>query len=134
MKLANQAVEAANNEVTQAQNSLQIERDKLLAGEANRAQSAARELERAEKDQEKALKTQEKAQKAKQRLDTLEQTGSLITASANIYKSFTGAGLGVAGPILAGAAIGLMFGNFIASKIKANKIVKKPLGRERMKC
>lgn len=129
LKLANQAVEAANNEVTQAQNSLQIERDKLLAGEANRAQSAARELERAEKDQEKALKTQEKAQKAKQRLDTLEQTGSLITASANIYKSFTGAGLGVAGPILAGAAIGLMFGNFIASKIKANKIVKKTFGK-----
>lgn len=128
VQLANQAVQAANTEVEQAQRALAAEQEKLLAGEANRAQSAARDLENAKKNQEKGLKEQEKAQKAQMRLDTISQTGGLITASVNIYKSFTSA-FGAAGPILAAAAIATMFGTFIASKVKANKLAKQTFGK-----
>ncbi|QDP50444.1 MAG: putative structural protein [Prokaryotic dsDNA virus sp.] len=125
---AKEAVSIANTEVEQAQRTVQIEQDKLLAGEANRVQSAQRDLENAKKTQAAALKEQQKAQQAQNALDTAQQAVSLITASANIFKTFT-AGFGPAGSVLAVGAIAAMFGTFIASKVKANKLVKKTFGK-----
>lgn len=125
-KLADQAVSAANTEVEEAQRTLQAQQDLLLAGEVNTAQAAQRQLEQAKRNQEKALKERQKAQKAQNLLDTAQQTGSLITASANIFKAFSPL---PGGSFLAAAAIATMFGTFIASKVKANKLVKKSFGK-----
>ena len=70
--------------------------------------------------QQKALKEKEKAQKAQARIDTLTQSSSLITASANIWAAM--AGIPYVGPILALAAIGTMWGSFAMAKVKAAQV------------
>ena len=62
----------------------------------------------------------EQAQKRQVALDSVIQASSLITASANIWSSMSK--LGIAGPILAGAAIAAMWTSFAAAKIKARQV------------
>ena len=81
---------------------------------------AQKELDQARKNQQKALREQQRAQKAQEMLDTATQVSSLVTATANIWSSFTKAGpWGIAAAI---AATALMFGSFAAAKIKAASI------------
>ena len=119
---ANAAVESANSQVDAAQKALDAEIEARNQGYANRADMARRELELAKQNQKKALQEQERAQKAQARIDSLTQSSSLITASANIWKSFSGAGL--LGTAAAVAAIALMWGSFAASKIRAAQVTK----------
>lgn len=119
---ADAAVEAANKQVESAQRVLDAEIEARNAGYANEVTAAQKELDLAKKNQEKALKDQEKAQKAKQRIDSITQASSLVTASANIWSSFSGLGpFGVAAAI---AAIATMWISFAASKIKAAQVTK----------
>ena len=53
-------------------------------------------------------------------LDSIEQASSLITATANIWKAFSGAG--VVGIALAAVATATMWGAFLAAKIKAAQL------------
>lgn len=111
------AVEAANAQVEAAQKALDAEIEARNAGYANNVETARKNLLAAKSAQEKAQREQEKAAKAQMAIDTLTQSSSLITASANLWKSFSSAG--VLGPALAIAAIATMWGSFAYSKVKA---------------
>lgn len=114
---ANKAVESANKQVDAAQKVLDAEIEARNAGYANNVQMAQKELALAQSNREKALKEQERAQKAQLAIDTITQASSLVTASANLWKT-----LSTISPALAIAAIATMWGSFAASKIKAAQI------------
>lgn len=119
---AEAAVNAANAQVDAAQRTLDAEIEARNAGYANEVETAQKELELAKKNQEKALKEQQKAQKAQLAADSIEQASSLVTASANIWKSLSG--IPVVGPGLAAAALVTMWASFAAAKIRAVQVSK----------
>lgn len=109
-------VEAADREVDAAQKALEIEIQNRNAGYANNVAMAQKELEMAKRNQEKALKEQEKAQKAQAAIQTIQQIGDMVTATAMIW--------GQLGFPWAIPAIAIMWGSFAASKIKAAQVAK----------
>lgn len=122
VQLKEQALQNAQEEVDAAQNKVDAEIEARNNGYANDVATAQKELEMAKKNEQKALKEKQKAQKQQQALDTLTQTSSLITASAEIWKSFAGLGpLGIAAAI---AAIATMWTSFAAAQIKARQVTK----------
>lgn len=123
---AQAAVDAANVEVDASQKKLDAEIEARNNGYASNVTMAQKEFELAKKNQEKALKEQEKAQKAQKAIDTLQQVSSLVTATAGIWKSFTGTGPWGIAAAIAGTA--LMWGSFAAAKIKASQLTKKEYG------
>ena len=120
------AVEAADKEVESAERMLESERKAAEEGYANNVRRAEKELALAKKNQQKALKEQQDAQKVQMALDSVTQASSLVTASAEIWKGFSG--IPVVGPALAVASIALMFGSFIASKVKAAQVASETYG------
>lgn len=122
VQAAERAVEAADREVEAAQNALEAEREARANGYANNVEQAQKELDLAKKNQEKALKEQEKAQKKQEAINSLVQASNLVTASAEIFKSF--AGIGPWGIPAAIAMIATMWGAFAAAKIKASQLTK----------
>lgn len=125
-KAAEAAVESADKQVDAAQKILDAEIEARNNGYANNVANAQKELELAKKTQAEAQKERERAQKAQLAADSIEQASSLVTASANLWKSLSG--LGVAGPILAIAAITTMWGSFALSKVKAAQETKESYG------
>lgn len=121
-KAAEAAVNAANAQVDAAQKTLDAEIEARNAGYANEVETAQKELELAKKNQNEALKEQQKAQKAQMNIDSLTQASSLITASANIWKSLSG--IPTIGPALAATALVTMWGSFAAAKIRAYQVTK----------
>lgn len=119
---AEQAVAAADKEVESSQSKLDAEIEARNQGYANNVVLAQKELDNARKAQDKANKDKAKAVKQQQMLDTIAQTSSLITASANIWASLSG--IPIIGTGLAIAALALMWGSFAASKIKARQATK----------
>lgn len=109
-------VEAADREVDAAQKALEIEIENRNAGYANNVAMAQKELEMAKRNQEKALKEQEKAQKAQAAIQTVQQIGDMVTATAMIW--------GQLGFPWAIPAIAVMWGSFAAAKIKAAQVAK----------
>lgn len=122
VQAAERAVEAADREVEAAQNALEAEREARANGYANNVEQAQKELDLAKKNQEKALKEQEKTQKKQEAINSLVQASNLVTASAEIFKSF--AGIGPWGIPAAIAMIATMWGAFAAAKIKASQLTK----------
>ena len=123
---AEKAVESANTQVEAAQKVVDAEREAAANGYANNVRRAEQELALAKKNQEKALREEEKAQKARLALESVTQAASLITASANIWSSMSG--IPIVGPALAITSIALMWGSFLASKIKASQVTKEAYG------
>ena len=122
VQAAERAVEAADREVEAAQNALDAEREARANGYASNVEQAQKELDLAKKNQEKALKEQAKAQKRQEAINSLEQASNLVTASAGIFKSFSGVGIwGIPAAI---AMIATMWGAFAAAKIKASQLTK----------
>ncbi len=117
---ADAAVESANKQVEAAKSVLDAEIEARNNGYANNVEQAQKELALSKKKQAAALAEQEKAQKSQARLDALTQTSSLITASANIWKSLSG--IPVIGPALAIAALATMWGSFAVAKVKAVQV------------
>ncbi len=114
LQLAQRAIEQANNEVEAAQNTLNFEKQARAEGYANNVEMAEKELNAARAQQRKALRQEQEAQKAKQRIESLEQATNMLTASTKIYKDF---GMPYAIPIIA-----MMWGSFLATKIKAKQL------------
>lgn len=123
---AEQAVAAADAEVEASKSKLDAEIEARNNGYANNVVLAQKELDNARKQQDKANKDKAKAIKQQQMLDTIAQTSSLITASANIWSSLSV--IPIVGPALAVAALALMWGSFAASKIKARQMTKQEGG------
>ena len=128
-KAAEAAVSAADKQVSAAQKYLDEQIALREQGYANSVETAQKQLQEEQKNREKALKEQEKAQKAQLLLDSAMQASSLITATANIWKAFSG--LGIFGIGAAIAAIATMWGSFAASKIKAAQVTKSSANEEK---
>lgn len=126
LQIKEQALQAAKEETDAAKDRVAKEIEARNNGYANDVATAQKELELAKQKEEKALKEKQKAQRAQQALDTLTQTSSLITASAEIWKSL--AGIQIVGPALAVAAIATMWGSFAAAKIKAREATRTEYG------
>lgn len=119
---ADAAVTAADKEVDASQRRLDAELDARANGYASNVVAAQKELDLARKTQDKALKDQAKAQKAQAAIQTIQQIGNLVTASALIWSQ-----LGFPWAI---PAIAVMWGSFAASKIKAAQLSKSATGGE----
>ena len=117
---ADAAVEQADKEVSAAQSALDAELEARANGYANNVVQAQKELDLAKKNQEKALKEQQKAQKQQAAIQTLQQIGNLVTATALIWSQL--------GFPLAIPAIAVMWTSFAASKIKAAQLAKQTGG------
>ena len=123
VELADRAVEAANKELDAATTNLEQQQAAKRAGEAADLEAAEKQFREAKGRQQRALNEQQKAVKAQQAIQTIEQTSNMITASSKIWSSLAGT------PPLAIAAIALMWGSFIASKVKASQLAKREYGQ-----
>ena len=117
---ADAAVEQADKEVSAAQSALDAELEARANGYANNVVQSQKELDLAKKNQEKALKEQQKAQKQQTAIQTLQQIGNMVTATALIWSQL---GFPFAIP-----AIAAMWASFAASKIKAAQLAKQTGG------
>ena len=122
VELAEAAVEAAEKRVEAAQTAYEAEVEGRNNGYANNVATAKKEMQQEKKRLQQKQKLLEEAQRRQQAIDTLTQTSSLITASAQLWSSFSG--LGPAGPALALAAIAAMWGSFAVAKVKAAQVTK----------
>lgn len=119
---ADAAVEQADKEVDSAQSALDAELETRANGYANNVVMAQKELDMAKRNQEKALKEQQKAQKQQAAIQTLQQIGDMVTATAMIWSQL---GFPFAIP-----AIAVMWASFAAAKIKAAQMSKAAGGSE----
>lgn len=120
IELAEKAVEAAEKRAEAAQKVYDEEIEARNNGYANNVASAKRDLELEKKKQLEKQKLLDELKARQESVDTVMQTSSLITASANLWKSFSG--MGPFGPALAIAAIAAMWTSFAAAKIKAKQV------------
>lgn len=126
LEAAEAAVEAAQKEIDAAQRVLEYELEARANGYANEVQTAQKELEVKKKAEQDALREKKKAQEQQAAIDTLMQISSLVTATAQIWSAL--GGIYIVGPALAAAAIGVMWGSFAYSKIKAAQMAKESYG------
>lgn len=124
--LSEAKVEAQEEEVSKAEEAVDREIDARNAGYASDVEGAQRKLDEEKRILDEAQKEKQKALKAQQALDTAMQVSSLITASANIWKSLSS--IPYIGYILAAAAVAGMFASFAASKVKASQAAKVQYG------
>ena len=115
--VADAAKEAADAQVDAAQKALDAEIEARNAGYANEVETARKELALAQENQRKAAAEQQKAQRAQQAADSAMQESSLVTATANLWKAYSG--LPLLGQVASLAAIATMWGSFAAAKIRA---------------
>lgn len=120
VELAEQAVEAAEKRVEAAQKAYDAEVEARNNGYANNVATAKKELEQEKKNQQEKQKQLEAAQRRQEALNTVTQASSLITASANLWSSFSS--IPIVGPALALAAIATMWTSFAVAKIKAKQV------------
>lgn len=134
-QIADARVQAAEEVTRQRQKDLQEAQDFLIRqqelaaeGLANDTDLAKQEVERQRELRDAALKEEAKARRAQILLDSVSQISSLITASANIFKSLSV--IPFAGIPLAIATIATMFGAFAKAKADALKSAAVPKFRK----
>lgn len=120
VELAEQAVKAAEKRVDAAQSAYDAEVEARNNGYANNVATAKKELEQEKKNQQEKQKQLEAAQRRQENLNTVIQASSLITASANLWSSFSS--IPIIGPALALAAIATMWTSFAVAKVKAKQV------------
>lgn len=120
VQLAEAAVEAAQERADSAKSALDAEIEARNNGYANNVASARKEYELEKKRVADNQKLLQQAKRRQEALDTAMQTASLITATANIWKSMSG--VAFIGPALAIAAIASMWASFAAAKVKARQV------------
>ena len=116
IKEANAAVAQAEKDISSAQQALTYEQQARAAGYANNVALAQKELETARKNEAKALRDRKKAQRQQAAIQTVQQIGNLVTASALIWSQL---GFPAAIP-----AIATMWASFAASKVIAAALTK----------
>lgn len=122
VELAQIQVEKAQERVEAAKNAYDAEIEARNNGYANNVATAKKELQQEKKNQAEKEKLLAQAQKRQEAINTVVQASSLITASANLWSSFSS--IPIVGPALALAAIATMWASFAAAKIKANQVAK----------
>lgn len=111
-----------DRQIQETQFALNAELALLEAGYASNVRAKQEEVERLQAERDKALAQEEKALEIQRKFDEIQQVSSLLTASANIYKSL--AKLGPVGVAIASGVIALMFGGFLKAKADAAKLTK----------
>lgn len=120
IELAEQAVEATEARIEAAQKAYDAEVKARNNGYANNVATAKKELEQEKKNQQEKQKMLAAAQRRQENLNTVIQASSLITASANLWSSFSS--MPIIGPALALAAIARMWTSFAVAKVKAKQV------------
>lgn len=108
--------QSADRAVEDSKRTLEAEIEARRQGYASNVEWAQKELENAKKTQAAAIKEQQKAQKMKLAMDSITQATNMVTASTLIWSQL---GFPWAIPALA-----VMWGSFIASKVKASQLTK----------
>ena len=122
LKAAEELVEFRNSEIDDLNNRLDQEIEINKLGLSSNIDGIREQIAQEKALRDEALAEQNKAAKQKQAIETLTQTSSLLTASANIYASLSAIpGFGV---VAATAAVGAMLTAFAATKLKAADITK----------
>lgn len=116
---ADEARSSADAQVEAAKKALEAEVEARRQGYASKEEEARKELALAKSTQAAAIEEQRKAQKAQESIDTLTQASSLVTASANLWKT-----LSELSPVAALAGIAVMWASFGASKIRAAQLTR----------
>lgn len=119
---AQQAVDAAKERVDAAQTAYDAEIEARANGYANKVATAKKELQQEKKNQAEKEKMLETAKKRQEAINSVIQASSLITASANLWSSFSS--IPIIGPALAIAAIAAMWTSFAVAKVKAAQVTK----------
>ena len=114
--------ELLDTQIDETQQELESELELYEAGYASNVAAKKKELAELKKQRELALKKEEEAIKKQRQFDTIQQVSSLITASANIFKSLTLNN--PAGVPIAIALIAAMFAAFAATKSRAAQATK----------
>lgn len=122
VEAAEQAVAAAEKRVEAAQSAYDAEVEGRNNGYANNVATAKKELQQEKKNQAQKEKLLEEAKRRQEAINTVIQASSLITASANIWSSFSS--IPIVGPALAIAAIAAMWTSFAVAKVKAAQVTK----------
>ena len=122
IKLAEIEVETAEKRVEAAQKVLDAEIEARNNGYANNVAQAQKDLDLEKKQQEKKTKLLEQAQRRQEAINSITQASSLVTASAQLWSTFSG--MGPVGPALAIAAIAAMWASFAVAKVKARQLSK----------
>lgn len=117
---ADQAVQAAQRETDAARSALDAELQLQREGLANRSETARQELEEAKARQREAEREQQRAARAQAVAQAAQQAGNLITATTKIW-----AQLGFPAAI---PAVALLWGSFLASKVRAFSLAKDQFG------
>ena len=122
VEAAERAVAAAEKRVEAAQRAYDAEVEGRNNGYANNVATAKKELQQERKNQAQKQKMLEEAQRRQEAIDTAMQISSLVTATANLWKSYSSLGpLSVAAAIAATAA---MWGSFAYAKVRAAQLSK----------
>lgn len=120
VEAAEKAVELAQERVDAFQSAYDAEIEARNNGYANNVATAKKELELEKKQQREKQKLLEQAQKKQEAVNSVVQASSLLTASAQLWSSFSPLGpFGVAGAL---AAIATMWASFATAKIKAKQV------------
>lgn len=122
VEAAERAVAAAEKRVEAAQSAYDAEVEGRNNGYANSVATAKKELQQEKKNQMQKQKLLEEAQRRQEAINSVVQASSLITASANLWSSFSS--IPVVGPALAIAAIAAMWTSFAVAKVKAAQVTK----------
>lgn len=122
VEAAEQAVAAAEKRVEAAQSAYDAEVEGRNKGYANNVATAKKELQQEKKNQAQKEKLLEEAKRRQEAINTVIQASSLITASANLWSSFSS--IPIIGPALAIAAIAAMWTSFAVAKVKAAQVTK----------
>lgn len=120
VEMSKQIAEAAEARVEAAQKAYDAEIEARNNGYANNVATARKELEQEKKNQQEKQKMLEAAQRRQESLNSITQASSLITASANLWSSFSS--IPIVGPALALAAIATMWTSFATAKVKAKQV------------
>lgn len=123
VKAKEQAVALAQERVDAAQSAVDAEIEARKNGYANSVAVAKAELEMEKRNYRQKEKQLKQAQIAQEAINSVTQASSLLTASANLWASFSP--IPVIGPALAIAAMTTMWGSFAYAKIRASQLTSK---------
>jgi hypothetical protein len=121
-EIAQRERELIESRIDETQRELELEAALMQEGFANNVDLKRKELEELKKQRDAAFAEEQKALKAQQLIESVLQTVNLITASTEIFKSFSK--IPIVGIPLAVAMIATMFGAFLAAKARAKQASK----------
>lgn len=114
-------IQNLDDQISKVQANIEKQEALQREGQANNLAAERENLDRLQAERLKAFEKQKQLERQKLTLDAVTQVSSMITASANIFKSLSP--LGPVGVALAVVAIATMFAAFANSQVQARKAI-----------